>query len=85
MGSKMLILKWEVVHYGDYWRAVKIWNDVYQHTDPGRNLMMFLGIHNITAVPNGFQMPEHAARKLRMLLGPHAQTIIKAWYAKHGE
>ena len=80
----MLILKWEIVSREDYWKGVRRWDALFEHDDPGARLMAYLGCHHIYDLPEGLQMPEGAAAKLKALNGPHAATLIKAWYANMG-
>lgn len=63
--------------------ATLVWNS-YPHTDAGKRFMQFLGITKwyYSYVTNSVRMEPDAARKLRLLLGPHYMTIIKAWYAQ---
>ncbi len=61
--------------------AVTAWY-TYKHDDPSKRFMDYLGIHHYSTYADRFLMPEHAAHKLRMLLSPHAQTIIRMYYAK---
>lgn len=60
--------------------------DNYDHDNTGKRFMEFLEIHHWHHHQNAgseiYYMPGHAAAKLRLLLGPHYLTIIKAWYAK---
>jgi hypothetical protein len=81
----MLVLKWEIVPEKDYYIALKRWEELFDHTDPGASMMRYLGTHHFMKVPGGLQMPAGAAAKLRTLHGPHAVVLIKAWYAKHSQ
>lgn len=68
----------------ELWDAMDTWRDA--HTDPdhyGMNLMQYLGIKTWQEVDTQIEMTADAARRLRMLNGPYAQTVIKAWYAKY--
>lgn len=66
----------EDVNVNDFNAAYVNFHIGHPHDDPGNRFMQFLGITSLD-----FRMPTFAANKVRMLLGPHYQTIIKAWYA----
>lgn len=74
-------MKMAVVNASDYAKACTVWY-AHHHDDPGSAFMDYLGIHHYHAHVDGFVMSQHAARKLRMLLSPHATTIIKIYYAR---
>lgn len=72
-----------VIDAFEYADACTAWYQHHgRHDDPGKNFMEYLGIHHYSAVNDGFVMPSHAAHKLRLLLSPYAQTIIKMYYAR---
>ncbi len=73
-----------IIDTPEYAKAYKVWCN-YAHDDPGKRLMNYLdylGVHHYQAHWDGFLMPEDTARKLRMLLSPHATTIIRMYYAR---
>jgi hypothetical protein len=54
----------------------------YPHDDPGKSFMKYLEVNHIRSALGTSSVDSGAAHKIRMLLGPHYLTIIKAWYAK---
>src|ERR1700744_297138 len=81
----VFVIKYKMVSSGDYWRAVDVWDKNYKHDDPGKRFMEYLGIESFLAQHEGFRLPEHSIARIKTLLGPHARTIIKAWYVTKGE
>jgi hypothetical protein len=75
-------MRMDEISVGDFLTAWKRWVE-YPHHDAGATLMMFLDTKTFTNKDEALTMPEDAANRLRLLLSPHHQTIIKAWYAKH--
>lgn len=67
--------------------ALQNWTDGHpvtqHHWEAGHMFMKYLGIRSWRDLNTHIEMPEEAARRLRLLLGPYANTVIKAWYAKH--
>lgn len=62
--------------------AMNAWH-AYPHQDPGKEFMRYLEITHYHIHGDNYNMPESAAYRLRLLLSPHANTIIRMWYAKH--
>ena len=70
----------ETILHDEFDLARDRWN-LYPHDDSGKRFMQYLGVNHFYNVVGDFRMPHHAAHKVRLLLGPHHQTIIRAWYA----
>jgi len=68
----------------EYIDAVNAWY-AYPHHDPGKAFMDYLGIHHYQAHTDGYSMPPEAATRLRLLLSPHAHTIIRMYYARQSD
>ena len=65
--------------------ALDRWNILAGSQDKGRDFMLFLNTGIFTSLPGkGYRMPDEAAHKIKLLQSPHCETIIKAWFAKHG-
>lgn len=68
----------------ELWDAMEKWQEHDHKTlNWGMMLMKYLCITSWVDKNTHIEMPEDAVRRLRLLHGPHARTVIKAWYAKH--
>jgi len=77
-GNKMFV---DAFEFSD---ALTVWFKYrHQDKDAGKELMQFLGLHHYQACRDGFMMPVDAVHRLKLLLSPHAQTIIKVWYVRN--
>src|ERR1700722_18745549 len=70
----------ELVSEADFHLAYDRWkHNVDDSSRTGTTLMEFLGCKTFYGRPDFMAMRPEAAHKIRLLVGPHWQTILKAW------
>lgn len=79
----------EKVTYWDFTAAWLAWHTAFEdeltHEEAWRLFSQFIGseIDYVSDKDDYYTVPAITAERVRVLLGPHAHTMIKAWQAVH--
>lgn len=77
-----------MVDVDDIYRASDVWMSYHHYdtiTEARRDFDAYLGgpaLPSVMAVAGWWMLTNEQEHRMRLLLGPHAKTVIKAYYAK---
>lgn len=77
-----------LVDVDDIYRAVDVWMDYHHYEtilEARRDFCAYLGtppLPTVMAIAGWWVLTNEQERRMRLLLGPHARTVIKAYYAR---